>query len=134
MEDILSRIWQDLGDRITGPMSLRLILQPAVATILAIRAGLQDARLGLPPYFWEVLTTGPEARGRLLREGWQAIAKVFCLAVVLDLVYQIIVERWIYPAEALLVALLLACLPYLLFRGLANRLTRRSISAPVDRP
>jgi hypothetical protein len=59
-----------------------------------------------------------------LREGWTAVAKVFLAAVVLDVVYQLVVLRWVYPGEALLVALLLACVPYLLIRGLVNRLVR----------
>jgi hypothetical protein len=124
MDEILTRFWQNLGERITGPMSLRLILQPSVATFLAIRAGLQDARLGRPPYFWTILTTDAANRGRLLREGWKSITKVFCLAIVLDVVYQLVVQRWIYPGETLVVAFILACVPYLLIRGLANRLLR----------
>jgi hypothetical protein len=124
MDDIITRIWQNLGDRITGPMSFRLLLQPSVAAFFAIRAGLQDARLGRPAYGWAVLTTDAATRGLLLRDGRKAIAKVFCLAIVLDCVYQIIVQRWIYPGEALAVAFVLACVPYLLIRGPVNRLMR----------
>jgi hypothetical protein len=135
MDDLLSRIWQNLGDRITGPMSFRLILQPAVAGILAIRAGLQDARLGRPAYFWALLTIDPADRRQLLRGGWKSISKVFCLAFLLDAVYQIIVQRWIYPGEALMVAFLLACVPYLLLRGPVNRLLRASQApARTDHP
>jgi hypothetical protein len=124
MDDIIARIWQNLGDRITGPMSFRLLLQPSVAAFFAIRAGLQDARLGRPPYTWTVFTTDAATRRVLLREGWKAIAKVFCLAIVLDCVYQVIVLRWIYPGEALMVALMLAGVPYLLIRGPVDRLIR----------
>jgi hypothetical protein len=46
MNDILVRIWENLGGRVGGPMSFRLRLQPAVAALLAIRAGMQDARTG----------------------------------------------------------------------------------------
>jgi hypothetical protein len=34
------------------------------------------------------------------------------------------VFRWFYPSQALLVALFLAVVPYLLLRGPANRITR----------
>ena len=34
------------------------------------------------------------------------------------------VFRWIYPFETLLVAFLLACVPYLLIRGPVNRIAR----------
>ena len=46
------------------------------------------------------------------------------LAVVLDCIYQLVVFQCIYPFEALLVAFLLACVPYLPLRGLATRLSR----------
>jgi hypothetical protein len=123
MEEYFARVWGDLVGRVTGPMSFRLLLQPSVAAFLAIRAGLQDAREGNPLYGWSILTD-PAHRLEFLKEGWKAVAKVFCLAVVLDVVYQIIVNRWVYPVEALLVAFLLAGLPYLLIRGPVNRLAR----------
>jgi hypothetical protein len=43
--------------------------------------------------------------------------KIFILAVILELVYQLTVFRWIYPLESLVVAAILALLPYLLLRG-----------------
>jgi hypothetical protein len=123
MDDVLSRFWENLAGRITGPMSFRLIIQPAVATFLAIRAGLQDARAGHPLYGWAILTD-PAHRVEFLKEGWKAVAKVYTLAVVLDVVYQLIVFRWVYPIESLVVAFLLAFVPYLLIRGPVNRLMR----------
>jgi hypothetical protein len=123
MDELLARIWENLMGRVSGPMSFRLVLQPTVAVILAVRAGLQDARTGSPAYGWAVLTDSVH-RQALLREGWKAIAKVFLLAIVLDVVYQIVALRWIYPGEAVLVAFLLACVPYLLLRGSVNRLMR----------
>jgi hypothetical protein len=123
MDELLSRIWGDLAGRITGPMSFRLLLQPAVAAILAVRAGLQDARSQRPVYGWSILTDAVHRR-ELLREGWKAIAKVFVMAVLIDVVYQLIVSRWVYPFEVVLVAFLLACVPYLLIRGPVNRLMR----------
>jgi hypothetical protein len=134
MDELFTRIWENLGGRITGPMSFRLLMQPTVAAILAIRAGLQDAKSGRPAYFWTILTTDPAQRRELLREGWKAVTKVFCLAIVLDIIYQIIALRWVYPVETLLVAFLLACVPYLLIRGPVNRLVRsRPASAPAPR-
>lgn len=123
MDELFARIWENLMGRVGGPMSFRLVLQPAMAVFLAVRAGLEDARAGNPAYGWAVLTD-PRHRRDLLRQGWKAIAKVFLAAIVIDLVYQFAVLRWIYPGEALLVAFLLACVPYLLVRGLVNRLMR----------
>ena len=65
-----------------------------------------------------------EAPARLLHEGWKDVAKVFLVAIVMDFVYQIIELRWFYPEEAVIVATLLALLPYLLLRGPANRIAR----------
>jgi len=50
------------------------------------------------------------------------VAKVFVLAVIIDVAYQVMVFRWVYPFEVLLVSFLLACVPYLLIRGPANRI------------
>lgn len=123
MDEVLTRIWENLGGRVGGPLTFRLILQPLVAAVLAIRAGIEDARTGRPAYFWAVVTD-PRHRSDLLREGWKAVAKVFVLAIVIDVVYQLIVERWIYPGEALIVAILLALVPYLLLRGPVARIIR----------
>lgn len=117
------RVWDNLIGRVGGPLTFRLILQPAVAAIFAILAGLKDAREGRPAYFWTILVN-PTDRRALLREGWRAVAKVFVLAVVIDAVYQFIVLRWFYPGEALIVAFLLAFVPYLLIRGPVNRIAR----------
>jgi hypothetical protein len=68
-------------------MSFRLVLQPAVAAVLAIHAGVQDAKRGDPPYFWTLLMH-PDDRRHLLLEGWKAVAKVFVAAIVIDVVYQ----------------------------------------------
>jgi hypothetical protein len=123
MDEILARVWESLDNRIGGPLSFRVLLQPIVAASLAIRAGIKDAKQGREPYFWAMLTH-PDRRLKRLREGWKAVANVFALAVVMDVAYQVIVFRWVYPIEALFVAFLLAFVPYLLIRGPANRLAR----------
>src|SRR5258706_5829668 len=114
----------NLGDRVGGPMTFRLILQPTMAMLLALRAGLKDAREGRPPYLWTILTD-PLQRIDLLRAGWRGISRVFVLAVIMDAIYQWIVLRWIYPGEIVLVAIVLAVVPYLLLRGPVNRIARR---------
>src|SRR5688572_20215828 len=113
-----------MAGRVTGPMSFRLVLQPAVAVLLAVRAGLHDARTGRPPYAGPIFGD-PAHRADLLRDCWKAIAKVFMMAIAIDLIYQVVVLRWIYPLEAAFVAFLLACVPYLLVRGPVDRLLRR---------
>ena len=124
MEEMFTRIFQDLAARVSGPMHFRLVMQPLMAIIFAIRDGRKDARAGRVPYFW-ALFTDPGHRRDLLRSGWKSVGKIFVIALVLDAVYQYIELRWFYPVEALLVALVLAIVPYVLLRGPVNRLTPR---------
>ena len=42
----------------------------------------------------------------------------------MDVIYQFLVFKTFYPAQALLIALLLAFVPYLLIRGPATRIAR----------
>lgn len=123
MDDIWMRIIENMGDRVTGPMKFRLLLQPVMATIFAVLAGFKDAKAGRAPYFWSLLTH-PESRADMLKDGWKSVGKVFVLALVLDVVYQIIVLHFVYPGEAVIVAFTLAILPYLIIRGLVTRLAR----------
>jgi len=123
MEDWLLRIFDNLIDRVSGPMKFRLILQPLMAAIFAVRSGLKDAKEGKPAYFW-ALFTQPEHRRDMFRDGWKSVGKVFVIAIIIDLGYQLIVLRWFYPLEALLVAAILAFLPYLIVRGPVNRIAR----------
>lgn len=125
MDNLIARVTENLIARVTGPMKFRLVLQPGMAIFLAVREGLKDARQGKPPYFWGCLTDRGE-RKAMLEEGWKSIGKVFTLAVLLDIVYQLIEHHWrVYLGEAALVAIILALVPYLLIRGPINRIIRR---------
>ena len=121
MDDLIARYIGDLTARVSGPMWFRFILQPTMAIIFALRAGLKDARTGQPAYFWAVVKN-PEHRRALLHDGWKDVAKVFTIAFILDTVYQLIQLHWFYPLQALIIAFLLAFLPYLLLRGPFRRL------------
>ena len=127
IEEMLARTWDNLVGRIGGAMSFRLILQPAVALFFGIRDGLKDARLGQPAYFWTIFSDRTQ-RSELLHEGWKAVMKVFIMAVVIDAVYQYLQLAWFYPGEALIVAFILAFIPYLLIRGPINRIARRTMT------
>lgn len=124
MRDMLMRALMNITDRVGGPMTFRIIFQPLMAALLAFRAGLKDAQNDRPPYFWTILTD-PTQRAGLLHEGWKSVARVFVLAIIMDVIYQLIVVRWVYPLELILVAILLAVIPYVLIRGPVNRLVRR---------
>jgi len=130
MEDIWLRFVENFGDRITGPMKFRLVLQPVMASIFAIIAGIKDAKAGNPPYFW-ALVTQPTHRKAMLHDGWKSVGKVFLLALGLDVVYQLIATRFVYLGEVIVVAFLLAIVPYLVLRGLVTRLLRPWVSQPT---
>lgn len=123
MEELLTRIWENLGGRIGGPLTLRFIFQPLIATSFAVRDGLRDAKQGKPAYLWTV-ASDPSHRKELLTQGWKSVGKVFIIAMILDLVYQFKVFDRIYPLELVIVAALLALTPYMLLRGPVNRIAR----------
>jgi hypothetical protein len=120
MDELLQRILENLGARIDGPLHFRVILQPVMALVFATLDGLKDAKAGKPAYFWALATT-PSHRKELLRDGWKSFGKIFILALVLDLIFQIKVLGTVYPGELVVVALVLAVIPYVLMRGPANR-------------
>jgi hypothetical protein len=120
----MDHMWERVGiARVSGPMKFRLVLQPCMAAFFAIRAGLADAKAGKPPWFWE-LVSNPPLRSDMVKEAWKRIGKVFILAVVLDVVYQLIVLHFVYPGEALIVAFILAIVPYVILRGPVVRVAR----------
>ena len=128
MDNIWIRVGTQLLARVSGPMKFRLVLQPCMAAFFAVRTGLADARAGKSPYFW-CLLTDPRQRAEMIKDGWKSVGRVFILALVLDAVYQIIVLHFVYVGEAVIVAFVLAILPYLILRGLVTRVARKRIAA-----
>ena len=117
------RIIENLFARLDGPLHFRLIVQPLMATLFAVIDGVKDAKTGKPAYFWAMLST-PENRKELLKDGWKKVGKIFILAIVLDLIYQLKVQSTVYPGEILIVAFILAIVPYVVLRGPVNRVVR----------
>src|SRR5262249_38012929 len=118
---VIEQFWHDLVERPDGPMRFRFVLQPLMATIVAIRDGLKDVRSGRSPYFATVLGNPQERMGRL-REGLNATARILALGLVMDVIYQAIVFKTFYPDQALVVALVLAFVPYLIIRSVIARI------------
>lgn len=121
--DMVSRGVEQLLGRAGGPLHFRLVMMPTVVSVLAVRAGLRDARDGNPPFVWALLTKVAE-RGRLLRSVVKDIGRVFVMALVLDTTYQLLVLRWFYPLQLLIVAVVCAVTPYVLIRGPVTRVAR----------
>jgi hypothetical protein len=122
--EVRERIWQSLLERPTGPMTFRFILQPIMAMIAALHDGIADARTGRAPYLWTILTN-PAKRVDRLNEGLISTARVLLLGLGMDAIYQCIEFDTFYPAESVIVAVLLAFVPYLALRGLVTRIARR---------
>jgi hypothetical protein len=122
LEMISSRGQQLLG-RLDGPLHFRLVVMPTVVTLLAIRAGVLDARGGRPAFLW-ALFFHPPGRAALVRSAVKDIGRVFVVACVLDSVYQLAFLRVFYPGLVLVVAVACAIVPYVVIRGPANRLAR----------
>ena len=125
MDEIITRVWNDFVARTTGPMWFRLILQPAVAAAFGIRAGLQnalrDASQNHPAHALD-----PAYRRAMFRQGLHDVGKMLGAGVALDVIFQLIALRAIYPGEAVLVGFLLIALPYQIVRTVVARLASRS--------
>jgi hypothetical protein len=119
VEEAIVRGWIHLLQRLDGPLHFRFIVQPTVAIVLGLRAGLRDARSGEAP-FLAALWRGGHRREQL-QEAWADVGKVFLVAVAIDVVYELWIQRGIYPLELIVTATLLALVPYALVRGPARR-------------
>jgi len=132
--DELSRVWRNIVARPGGPMTFRFVLQPAMAGVAALRDGVADARLLREPYLSAILR-GVGGRGSRLWEGIVSTSRILILGVVMDVIYQLVFLGEFYPAEAAIIAVLLAFVPYALLRGPLGRIARRWVGRrpPADR-
>lgn len=121
--EMLTTRGQHLVERFDGPLNFRLIVMPVVVTVLAIRAGLRDAREGRPSFLAGIVSN-PAARPRILLSAVGDVGRIFIVAIVLDSIYQIAVVRTFYLGELLFVAVACAIVPYLVMRGPAALLAR----------
>ena len=133
VSEIIGRAVAELLGRSSGPLHFRLVIQPIVATILAVRAGLRDAREDKPAFLWAVLTDR-NSRAQFLRSGWKDISKIFVIAMVLDAVYQAIVLHGFHVIQTLMVAVAVAVIPYVVVRGPVNRIAGRSRTGQTRLP
>jgi hypothetical protein len=132
MDHMWERVGSQLLERVSGPMRFRLVMQPCMAAFFAIRAGLKDAKLGNRPYFYALLTDRGH-RKEEVADGWKSVGRVIILAVVLDVIYQIKQIHFVYVGEAIIVAIVLALIPYLILRGLVTRLFRKKEMSSTQR-
>lgn len=118
---MVHEFWIELLGRSSGPLHLRLVIQPLVACILALVAGIGDAKARRPAFLWSAFTD-PAERRILLKDAWSDVAKLFAAACALDVVYQVLALHAFRPIQTLVVATSLAVVPYVLLRGPIGRL------------
>lgn len=123
MDNFNQAIVQLLG-RAGGPMHIRLLIQPIIAIILAIRTGLRDARENTAPFLLEFVKNKAQ-RKVLINTALQDISKLMIMAFLFDSIYQLLVLKEFHLLQALIVTFVLAILPYVILRGLVTRLYRR---------
>jgi hypothetical protein len=127
VEDLFARIWNNLLERTEGPMHFRFLIQPTMSLLFAIKAAIKDAKSGTVPYLWRLVYSEGK-RKAVAKEAWKDVGKVFIIGTILDIIYQLIViygtktEERFYPLESVIVAFLLAIVPYIIFRGPVNRI------------
>jgi hypothetical protein len=118
------RFLADVIGRLHGPVTVRFYLQPALALLAAWKDGVRDARSGHKAFFWTALWDPSQERGRL-REGLRATSHMALIGFVMEGIYQWRVFDQFYPGEAVMMVLLLAIIPYFVFRWVIEHVARR---------
>ena len=125
--------------RLTGPMSIRFILQPAMAIVLGVRDGLQDVREGRSPFLWDLYTRS-ESRDEQIHKALDRLALPLMVAIVLDAIVQLILFDRIHLLGAILVGMTVLGVPYSLAREFTQRIVShappgvlQTVSAPAQR-
>lgn len=121
------QFFEDMVARLSGPGRLRFILQPAMAIVIGARHGLRDAHQHLPPFVW-ALVFEPGQRRKLLGNAIARIRNLIAIAILLDVVSQLLILHRVHPAAALLLGPVLIAIPYSVARAFANRLVQSRAS------
>lgn len=122
MEDWIENILNAIGIRHSGPLSIRLIIQPIMSLAYAVISGIKDAKAGRVPFLIDGLILGKENRKVALTELWKNVGKLFIMAVIMEVIFEIIEFKTVHPFEVIRVSFFLSILPYIIFRGVAERI------------
>jgi hypothetical protein len=119
----MDQLTDHLHRMLSGPGHLRFFLQPLIAIILGIRDGRLDSLAGAPPIF----RAGRAQLGVAIRR----IAVPLCVATGMSLLFQLVILHRMRIGPALVFAVVMVALPYLISRALAERVARRRhVTAP----
>ena len=106
-----------------GPGFFRFFLQPIVAIVLGIVHGRRDRRAGRSAYFAGLIHVR-EGRAARIRDGLRSVALPLVVALIAAFTFQYIIRSRIFIGYGVLYATLFVLVPYLVARGLAQRVTR----------
>ncbi len=115
---------EDIPKRLAGPGRLRFLFQPAMAILLGIRGGREDARLGHPP-FLAVLAGRGGFRAGAMSSALENLSVLLLMGILLDSVFQWVLLGVSHPGPALVVGPVLITIPYAIARTLAGAVSRR---------
>ncbi len=119
--EVLQTIVERVIARVTGPLSMRFMLQPLMAILLGIRDGRLDAKAGNPPFVMEVVFH-PADRKKAVRSALKSLLVPIVVGSVLDAIAQYLIFQQVRPFWAVVVGTLMMGLPYCAARGLTNRI------------
>ncbi|HRI86521.1 MAG TPA: hypothetical protein PK536_13845 [Ignavibacteria bacterium] len=112
--------------RLSGPGSLRFILQPLISAFFGIKDGITDAKLGNDPFLISLFNS--DDRKAKIKEAVKSVGKVFIIAIILDVIFYYIISGTFAPLQSLLIGTTLVFIPYSIARGLANRIYRKHLN------
>ena len=104
----------DLWARLSGPGRLRFIL-------LGLRDGKRDSRTGHPPFLLGLVLHGAHRRA-LWESAVVSVRDLVAIAIILDVISQLLIFREVHPGAALLLGPILIAVPYSISRALKNRI------------
>ncbi len=103
-----------------GRFQIRLILQPVLAFLLGVRFGLRDAKAGKRAFLMSLVDA--HDRWPILKQGLRDAIVPLCVAFVIDGILQRLINGHVRPMAAVVVGALLVFLPFVIGRGLSNRI------------
>lgn len=128
------RFFEDLWARFSGPGRLRFLLQPSAAVLLGMRDGKRDSQRKSPPFLLGLLFRRTHRRD-LFRSAITSVRDLVAIAIILDVISQILIFREIHPGAALLLGPILISLPYSVTRAWTNRIVSgRTPPVEANRP
>jgi hypothetical protein len=121
MSSFLDKVVEGIVARLVGPMSFRFMAQPIVSTLLGIRDGILDAKAGTPPIIADLIFH-PENRKKNFVSAFKSLIKPVIVGTVLDMIAQYLIFEHVRIIPAAIVGVFVIAVPYVLARGISNRI------------